>query len=472
MSNFRFYFLSGLLGALLCVFAGCSGRPGRQVLEINIGMHHDNNLQVQLDLKTEGPAKAYAEYWPDSLGEKAKRISAMSPEGRQHALVLTDLMADTRYKFHVITVDASGQSTSKNYEFRSRVLPVWLVDQFKYSCADENLLPAKFKEGFLLMNKRETPGFLYIVDYKGRLRWYHTIDGKGFKVTHFTRDNSIISILGKNDEPTSYGSEILEVNLLGDTLLHLKKGTGDFTHTIHHEILKPDNNRIVTLFVDDRVMDLSAVGGGKQDTVNGDGILIMDRKGNKLWQWSVFDVMDPLKDPNLLKDRKDWMHANSLNYDLDSNFIISFYNNGQIWKLDRYTGKIIWKLGKGGTIKMPAGVQFDMAHAAHINPEGDLMFFDNGVEKHQSEVLAFRMNEQLQTAATRLQISLPKEIYNDRMGSAYMIGDSAVLCCTSKRHITVLVNRKGVLLWTLNTAIPPYRVEYISPEHLKPYILN
>ena len=35
--------------------------------------------------------------------------------------------------------------------------------------------------------------------------------------------SSIISILGNNDEPTSYGSEILEINLLGDTLLHLKK---------------------------------------------------------------------------------------------------------------------------------------------------------------------------------------------------------------------------------------------------------
>ena len=40
----------------------------------------------------------------------------------------------------------------------------------------------------------------------------------------------------------------------------------------------------------------------------------------------MFDVLDPLKDPHLLKNKKDWMHANSFNYDHDSNYIISFYN--------------------------------------------------------------------------------------------------------------------------------------------------
>src|SRR5678815_2910297 len=82
-----------------------------------------------------------------------------------------------------------------------------------------------------VLNKREAPGLTYIVDAKGRLRWYNMVDGTGIKVTHFTKDKTIISILGKNDEPTSYGSEILEVNLRGDTVLHLQKGTGDFKYT-------------------------------------------------------------------------------------------------------------------------------------------------------------------------------------------------------------------------------------------------
>lgn len=100
-----------------------------------------------------------------------------------------------------------------------------------------------------------------------------------------------------------------------------------------------------------------------------------------------------MKDPHILKTKKDWVHANSLNYDLDSNFIISFYNLGQIWKVDAHTGKVIWKVGKGGTIKLPDDCYFDQSHDAHLNDHGSLMFFDNGVDKRQSEVFALKLNE-------------------------------------------------------------------------------
>ena len=87
-------------------------------------------------------------------------------------------------------------------------------------------------------------------------------------MTHFTKDETIIAILGKNDEPTSYGSEILEINLEGDTLTHLKKGQGDFKQIIHHEIIKKSTNEIVTLFVDEKIIDLTSIGGKKKDTIN------------------------------------------------------------------------------------------------------------------------------------------------------------------------------------------------------------
>ena len=225
---------------------------------------------------------------------------------------------------------------------------MWLQDQFKASKAFQELIPKEFKNGLMLVNKRDAPGITYLVDYKGRIRWYHMMDGEGVKVTHFTKDKTIISILGTNDEPTSYGSQILEINLLGDTVSYLKKGQGDFQQTIHHEILKNDRGEFATLFVDKKIMDLRSIGGKEKDTITGDGILVMDRKGKKIFQWSVFDVMDPLKDPALLKTKKDWMHANSLNYDKDSNYIISFYNKGQIWKVDAHTGQVMWKFGKGG----------------------------------------------------------------------------------------------------------------------------
>ncbi|MFH6992512.1 aryl-sulfate sulfotransferase [Flavobacterium sp. FlaQc-48] len=457
---------------VVLVLASCSKNQGNSISNINIGTHSNNELKIQIDVTTKDDVQVYAEYWSDQKGIKNKITSPISKTGLSHSLVLCNITPETNYSFQLVTLKGEEKDTSKIYTFKSRKLPEWLQKQFKANIPKPELLPENFKKGFMLLAKRETPGTAYIVDYKGNLRWYHTVEGTGFKVTHFTKEQSIIAILGKNDEPTSYGSEILEINLQGDTLTHIKKGQGDFKQVLHHEIIKKSANEIVTLTVDQKIMDLTSIGGKKNDTINGDGILILDRKGKELWKWSVFDDLDPMKDKDLLKTKKDWTHANSLNYDKDGNFLISFYNNGQIWKVDSKTGKVIWKLGKGGNMAMSKDSDFSQAHAAHINPEGSLLFFDNGVDKKQSSVFALKVDEKGKSVKLDFHINLPKEIYNDRMGSAYMINKETVLCCCSKRHITVLTNKKGVLLWALESEIPPYRVEFIPQEKMKPFLVN
>lgn len=455
---------------MLLTLASCS--KNQIISNINIGTHGNNELKIQIDVTTNDQAQVYAEYWSDKEGNQNKMTSPISNSGLKHSLVLCNIIPETDYSFQLVTVQGGNKQTSKVYNFKSRKLPEWLQKQFKANCPKPELLPENFKKGFLLLAKRETPGTAYIVDYKGNLRWYHTLEGTGFKVVHFTKDQTILSILGTNDEPTSYGSEILEINLQGDTLTHIKKGEGDLKQVLHHEIIKKSANEIVALTVEQKIIDLTSIGGKKQDTINGDGIIILDKKGKQLWKWSVFDDLDPFKDKNLLKTKKDWTHANSLSYDADGNFLISFYNNGQIWKINSKTGKVIWKLGKGGTMKMASDTNFSQAHAAHIDQEGSLLFFDNGVDIKQSSVFALKVDETSNSVKLDFHIKLPKDIYNDRMGSAYMINKDLFLVCCSKRHITVLTNKKGVLLWALESEIPPYRTIFIPKEKLKPFLLN
>ncbi|WP_427872752.1 aryl-sulfate sulfotransferase [Flavobacterium sp. MMS24-S5] len=455
---------------VLLALASCSNN--QIISNINIGTHGNNELKIQIDVTTNDQAQVYAEYWSDKKGTQSKITSPISKSGLKHSLVLCNITPETNYSFQLITVQNGNKQTSKVYTFKSRKLPEWLQKQFKANCPKPELLPENFKKGFLLLAKRETPGTAYIVDYKGNLRWYHTLEGTGFKVTHFTKEQTILSILGTNDEPTSYGSEILEINLQGDTLTHIKKGQGDLKQVLHHEIIKKSADEIVALTVEQKIIDLTSIGGKKQDTINGDGILILNKKGKQLWKWSVFDDLDPFKDKDLLKTKKDWTHANSLSYDTDGNFLISFYNNGQIWKINSKTGKVIWKLGKGGTMKMAPDTNFSQAHAAHIDQEGSLLFFDNGVDIKQSSVFALKVDEKNNDVKLDFHIKLPKDVYNDRMGSAYMINKDLFLVCCSKRHITVLTNKKGVLLWALESEIPPYRAIFIPEEKLKPFLLN
>ena len=466
MNKSFFGYIAGFF--IITIFSNCSNN-GDIIKEIHVGLHNNNQLQIQVDALTVENADAFVEYWSASDSTNIMQSDTVK-NALQHSLVLLNITPKTNYSYRIITLENCVKKTSQTYTFKSHDLPVWLQDQFKAINTYPQLIPADFKNGLMLVNKNYAPGLAFLMDYKGQIRWYHMIDGMSYKVLHFTKQQTILALLGRNDEPTSYGSQILEVNLLGDTVLNLKKGQGDFKKQIHHEILKNDKGQLVTITVEKKIMDLTSVGGGKADTVNSDGIMVMDKNAKLIWKWSVFDVTDPLKDPNILKTKKDWTHANSLNYDTDGNYIISFYNTGQIWKVDAVTGKVIWKLGKGGTVAMPADCNFDQSHAVHINKNGNLMFFDNGVAKKQSGVFTLKLNEVQQTAKLDMHILLPKEVFNGRMGSAYMINDTSILVCCSKRHILVLSDRKGTLLWTMETAMPSYRAEFVKGDQLTPYL--
>lgn len=450
------------------VLLGCNATG---IESISLSAPDKNTLKVRMDVKTMGVAAVRVEYWQkkDSL---QKYTTLISEPGKDHALVLTNLKPKTDYQYRVISKKDEKELISKVYDFQTSGYPMWVQDFFQVVAPDSTVVPTEFKKGFVLISRRETPGIIFLLDHKGNIRWYHQVNGTGFKTTHFTQNNTILSILGTEEYPTSYGDEILEVSLAGDTLLRLKKGQGDFKQTIHHEIILNNKNQVVTLNVNTKIMDLSGVGGSKQDTVKSDGIVVLDRQGKKVWSWSVFDELDPLKDPKILAEKKDWMHANSLNFDKDGNYIISFYNNGQIWKLDAKTGKVIWKFGKNGDFKLPAAAVFDQGHAVHFNKARDLMLFDNGTSRELTRTLIFGLDQVNKTATVKHLIALPKEFYTARMGSAYMVGDDAVLHCSSKTNSLILTNLDGRFLWAVKSRIMPYRAEFITQEQVYPFLVN
>jgi len=351
-------------------------------------------------------------------------------------------------------------------------LPYWLQEAFSTDSMQPGKIPARFKDGYILLSQRDEPGVLYLLNGKGKVVWYHQVRGTGFKTAHFTDRKTILCILGSKNYATSYGNQIMEVSLNGDTLLHLIKGDGDFTANAHHEVLLNHDNNIVLLSTVERTFDLSSLGGSTKDTVRSDGILVLDRKGHKLWEWTVFDALDPLADKDIMTSRMDWMHANSLSYDKDGNYLISFYNNGQIWKLDARTGKVIWKFGRNGDFHFPDSAAFDMGHSVHINSENDLMLFDNGVSRQQSQTLAFHLDEAAKTAAVSIRSPIPAYLFNDRMGSAYLVDHQTILQCCSKRNTVLLTDKQGTPLWRLRCNFIPYRAEFIPKEQLPADFVN
>lgn len=450
---------------------GCSDECSNKVTDIHLSSPGNNPIRVKADINTKSAVEIAVEYWPSDSRDSIYTTS-FDKSGTSHYPVLTNLYPQRAYKYRVISRKDGCTSRTKEYDFTTSALPLWLNDLTRIVCPDTTVLPTEFRKGYVMVYRRETPGLIIILDSKGKTRWYHQVNGTGFKVAHFTPSGTILAILGTEDFQTSYGNEILELSLAGDTLLHLKKGNADFLQTIHHEIYSDQNDHIVVISSEEKIMDLSSKGGGKADTVKSDGIRVFDRKGNQVWKWSVFDVLDPLADKNIVKDKSDWMHANSLSQDKDGNYLLSFYNNGQIWKIDASTGKLMWKFGKGGDFALPGNAEFDNSHAIHINSNGNLMLFDNGTSKKLSRTLEFKLDQKLHKAKLVNEISLPADVYSERMGSAYYVNDTTVLHTASKRNTVVLTNMKGRFLWALRTSTTPYRAEFLTAAQLSPYIID
>ena len=346
-----------------------------------------------------------------------------------------------------------------------------IKDSFWIDCANLSLLPSVFQQGYVMLYQREEPGSIVLLDVKGNVVWSYQSVNTGFKVVRFTKNHSFLCLTGTKENELGYGNAIVELSLGGDTLLYLKKGQKDFQQTIHHEILLNSKNQVVTLCREERVLNLLSKGGSAKDTVVGDGIMVLDRQGHQIWKWSVFDKLDPLLDNSILKNKKDWMHANSIAFDEDSNYLVSFYNNGQIWKINSATGNVIWKFGNNGDFVIPANAVFDQAHAVNITSKGWLMFFDNGTNRKISRSLAFTLERNSKKAQPVLNVWLPPPLYTDRMGSSYLINDTSLLVCASKHKTVALTNLRGTFLWQLKTnRIASYRAEFIPKVMLAPYL--
>jgi hypothetical protein len=458
---------TAILVVALLFFVRCN-QSNFSIKNYKVKEYYGNYPCLSITVSTKEKQKICVKYWV--RGNEQKSITTQITDSAfEHSFTLKDVLPDTTYFFQFVLKKGESFISSDINSFKTSPLSLLIKNVFNYSCFDSSSIPSVFSSGMMLVNRRVAPGGIFLLDSKAKVLWKKNFQNLGVKVAHFTQDNTIISILGMNNEPTSYGSQIIELNEKGDTLTYLKKGMSDFKYSAHHEVFKNQNGNIVFLYVEKRPVDLSSIGGNKKDTICADGIQILNKKGKELWRWSALDVIDPLKEKDILKEKKDWMHANSLSIDKDGNYLLSFFNTGQVWKIDSKTGKLIWRFGKFGNIKFKSE-EFTQSHAFYNNKPGSYLFFDNGLEKKQSCVRSYRIDENKLLAYSIFNFNLPLEFFSDRMGSSYMINDSTILSCSSKSNSIVLTNIKGDILCEISTDISPYRAEFIEYNKAKLFL--
>jgi hypothetical protein len=161
-------------------------------------------------------------------------------------------------------------------------------------------------------------------------------------------------------------------------------GAGNGYRGDHHEFLiSSQDTALITIYNPAR-QDLSEFGGSKDGIVYEGIVQELDiESGEVLFEWHSLEhvgieesyaKLQPENRPGL-----DYFHINSIDVDHDGNLLVSARLTFAVYKIDRKSGEVIWRLGgKKSDFQMGPGTRFTYQHDARRQPDGTVTIFDNG----------------------------------------------------------------------------------------------
>lgn len=196
----------------------------------------------------------------------------------------------------------------------------------------------------------------------------------------------------------------------------------------HEFTITPQNTALAISYKPVRGDTRGVKGGAKNDLVMRNTIEEIDIKTNKvLWSWDATKAVSPkesyLPNPTRPEVAYDFVHANSVNLDTDGNLLVSSRHTHTVYKVDKKTKKIIWKLGgKDSDFTFGPGARFAWQHDAQRQPDGTISLFDNvssiaNDRGKRSKGLQLRLDETKNTATVVRSFVNPVTKINNTQGN-------------------------------------------------------
>ncbi len=418
-----------------------------------VTFYNSNVLLPHLEFTTPDSTVVRIEYWP--VDRPSARQRTKPSHGRNHAITLFNVKPNRHYAYTIV----HNNRSSKEFFFQTDSVPAHVLHIRK-----ERIDTTVF-DGFILLRRFFKHGADVLIDREGDIVWYHSYDTAVRRAFTWTSQNTILSIYDS--------ARIMETDLMGNVILDLDLEQLGLPYKVHHEIFYDPAGNIVTITHDSARYDLRKFGGTKNQYLTADGILVLSKEGKVVWIWNLLQAEDPTRFTGAINLKENWGHANSIVLDGHRNYLISFRDFNQVWKVDGKQGDVLWKLGAGGNIvpEDPSDY-FIRQHSIHFNPRNELMMFDNGDSKIRpnSRVMAYEIDESAKKATTMIRVELPRSLSSYRMGSAEMLSDDKFLVCTTRKDaIITVVNREGQILWKVATDHASYRA-YLIKDPFKNFI--
>ena len=197
---------------------------------------------------------------------------------------------------------------------------------------------------------------------------------------------------------------------------------------LHEFQLTPQGTALFTVYPDAVQTDLSSAGGPAQGRVLDSIFQEVDlRTGRLLLEWRGLDHI-PVEDSYLpFKEPFEYLHINSIEVLPDGNLLVSGRHTWALYKLDRRTGEVIWRLGgKHSDFTFSPEAKFSWQHDARQPANDTITLFDNGsngpiTTEKASRGLVLNVDETGRTVNVERALSHPAPLSASAMGSVQLL---------------------------------------------------
>jgi hypothetical protein len=287
--------------------------------------------------------------------------------------------------------------------------------------------------GYLFVASLNGPGQRgpLIVDDHGRVVWFRPVNDV---VVNFRRQvyrgKPVLTWWEGTISDTGVGEgEGVIVDATYREVARVRAGNG-LKADVHELLLTPRGTALITAYAS-VTADLRPVGGpAEQPTLDSIVQEVDVRTGAVLFEWRslahvpITDSYAPILDPY------DYFHVNSIDVDVDGDLLVCARNTSAVYKLDRSSGKVLWRLGgKSSDFTMGPGAFFMYQHDARGHADGTLTVFDDGPGPSSEQARALRLGLDLggMHAVVLQQYTHPAPLVVSAMGNAQFLADDGVV---------------------------------------------
>jgi hypothetical protein len=351
----------------------------------------------------------------------------------------------------------SPAAAKRVWDFRSRPDLSPAVVEVTTTQAHDDTAP-----GYIFAASKEGTGDHgpMIVDDLGHLVWYSKYrSARDFKVQYYQGRPVLTWWEGRVIHGHGVGEFVVFDGSYSE-IARVRAGNG-FRGDLHEFLISPQDTALLTAYVPTRT-DLSPIGGPEYGAVwEGVAQEVDIETGRVLFEWhslehvsieeSYFRQPD---DPGYLYD---YFHINSIDVEPDNNLLVSSRNTWTVYKIDRKSGEILWRLGgKKSDFEMGPGTQSAYQHDARSHKDGTITVFDNGAHPKvhdQSRGIILEIDEEKMSATLLREYTSPQKLLTTSQGNLQLLPNANVFIGWGSAPFISEFSYDGKLLF--NAHFPP-----------------